>query len=142
MEKINFVNGQSPYISATNLNNLQDNVENAINELIIESGSNDNGSWTKWSDGTMICRKTMSYTNIAIDKAWGSLYESNSSLNIGNYAMPFINVPEISIMPCNPIFIEKFGDATTSSFGTFFAVKPKTANETFTINCIAIGKWK
>ena len=33
MEKINFVNGQSPYISATNLNNLQNNVENAINEV-------------------------------------------------------------------------------------------------------------
>lgn len=43
MEKINFVNGQSPYISATNLNNLQDNVENAING-IIESGSNENGN--------------------------------------------------------------------------------------------------
>lgn len=142
MEKINFVNGQSPYISATNLNNLQDNVENAING-IIESGSNSNGSYIKFSDGTMICRKTMSYTNIAINNAWGSLYESNSSLNIGNYAMPFINVPEISITPCNPIIIEKFGDATASSFGTFFAVKPKTAEkETFTINCIAIGKWK
>lgn len=109
---------------------------------IIESGSNDNGSWTKWSDGTMICRKTMSYTNIAINNAWGSLYESNSSLNIGNYAMPFINVPEISITPCNPIIIEKIGDATASSFGTFYAAKPKTAEETFTINCIAIGRWK
>lgn len=109
---------------------------------IIESGSNDNGSWTKWSDGTMICRKTMPYTNIAINNAWGSLYESNSSLNIGNYAMPFINVPEISITPCNPIIIEKIGDATASSFGTFYAAKPKTAEETFTINCIAIGRWK
>ena len=36
---------------------------------IIESGSNDNGSWTKWSDGTMICRKTMPYTNIAINNS-------------------------------------------------------------------------
>ena len=34
MEKINFVNGQSPYISATNLKNLQDNVENAINNSL------------------------------------------------------------------------------------------------------------
>lgn len=110
--------------------------------LIVESGSNENGSYIKWADGTMICRKTMSYTNIAINNAWGSLYESNSSLNIGNYAMPFINVPEISITPCNPLIIEKLGDATASSFGTFFAVKPKTAEETFTINCIAIGKWK
>lgn len=33
MEKINFVNGQSPYISATNLIKLQDNVENAISTL-------------------------------------------------------------------------------------------------------------
>lgn len=27
MEKINFINGQSPYISAQNLNNMQNNVE-------------------------------------------------------------------------------------------------------------------
>ena len=33
MEKINFVNGQSPYISATNLNNLQDKIEQAIAEV-------------------------------------------------------------------------------------------------------------
>ena len=34
MEKINFVNGESPYISATNLNTLQDNVVNAINNSL------------------------------------------------------------------------------------------------------------
>ena len=34
MEKINFVNGESPYISATNLNNLQDNIGNAINNSL------------------------------------------------------------------------------------------------------------
>ena len=33
MEKINFINGQSPYISAQNLNNMQNNAEEAINNL-------------------------------------------------------------------------------------------------------------
>jgi hypothetical protein len=33
MEKINFVNGQAPAINDTNLNAIQDNVENAINEV-------------------------------------------------------------------------------------------------------------
>ena len=75
MEKINFVNGQSPYISATNLNNLQDNVENAING-IIESGSNANGNYIKFSDGTLICygRASMSFL---INIAYGSVFRSD-----------------------------------------------------------------
>ena len=75
MEKINFVNGQSPYISATNLNNLQDNVE-TINAIIVESGSNANGSYIKWSDGTMICygRASMSFP---INIEFGSVFRSD-----------------------------------------------------------------
>ena len=33
MQKVNFKNGQAPYINDTNLNQLQDNMEEAINEL-------------------------------------------------------------------------------------------------------------
>lgn len=33
MDKINFVNNSSPYINATNLNRLQDNVETAIEDI-------------------------------------------------------------------------------------------------------------
>ena len=32
MEKITFVNNSEPYLSAENLNQLQTNIENAINE--------------------------------------------------------------------------------------------------------------
>ncbi|MBP3463774.1 MAG: hypothetical protein J6K45_04765 [Clostridia bacterium] len=34
MDKINFVNGTSPYISALNLKKLQDNIEKAIDETV------------------------------------------------------------------------------------------------------------
>lgn len=54
MEKITFVNGQAPSLNATNLNQLQDNVENAI----------DNYSTTekkvgKWIDNKPIYQKTL-----------------------------------------------------------------------------------
>lgn len=55
MQKINFndlPNTETP-INSSNLNQLQTNVENAING-IIESGSNDNGSYVKFADGTLI----------------------------------------------------------------------------------------
>ena len=39
MEKINFVNGKEPAINGTNLNQLQTNVENAINEKNIITAS-------------------------------------------------------------------------------------------------------
>lgn len=37
MEKITFKNGQAPYISDTNLNQMQNNIEEAINETITSS---------------------------------------------------------------------------------------------------------
>ena len=56
MEKINFKDLPSTDtpINSSNLNQLQTNVENAING-VVESGSNANGSYIKFGDGTMIC---------------------------------------------------------------------------------------
>lgn len=34
MDKVNFKNGETPYLSADNLNKLQDNVEKAITEAV------------------------------------------------------------------------------------------------------------
>lgn len=61
MEKINFVNGQSPYISATNLNNLQDNVGNAINNSLPIGTIVDFAGTiapTGWLNGSAISRTT------------------------------------------------------------------------------------
>lgn len=141
MEKINFVNGQSPYISATNLNNLQDNVENAING-IIESGSNANGNYIKYADGTMICRKKMDFGKKAVSNPWGSLYESEE-LDIGNYPQAFIETPVISVMPLDTFFVEKNGsNVSKTGWGSFWAVRPVSVKMSIAVDCIAIGKWK
>jgi len=56
MQKINFQNlpNTTTPVSATNLNQLQTNVENGING-VIDSGSNANGYYVKYQDGTLIC---------------------------------------------------------------------------------------
>lgn len=140
MEKINFVNGQSPYISATNLNNLQDNVENAING-IIESGSNANGNYIKYADGLMICFKQVRYGTTSIRNTWGAFYESEE-LDIGNYAQPFIAEPITFVMPVNTFYVERISNMNTTSFGSFHATRPVASDIYVTVDCLAIGKWK
>ena len=49
MNKINFTNGQAPAINATNLNQLQTNVENAINEVNDEIAKTENWILAKLS---------------------------------------------------------------------------------------------
>ena len=62
MEKINFVNGQSPYISATNLNNLQDNVENAINGIKKEITTGQEYATNEYIDGKRVYEKIIKTT--------------------------------------------------------------------------------
>ena len=107
MNKIKFENlpSKKTPLSAEILNTMQDNIEKAIGE-IIESGSNSNGEYIKFSDGTMICRKYINFGQKAISNKWGSFYESEK-ITIGNYPEPFIEIPQIFIMPLNTFFIEK-----------------------------------
>jgi hypothetical protein len=62
MEKINFVNGKSPYISATNLNKLQDNVENAINGIKKEITTGQEYATNEYIDGKRVYEKIVKTT--------------------------------------------------------------------------------
>lgn len=152
LTKIGFKNGSQPALNDTNLNQMQTNIQTAISTLeanidteigkIIESGSNSNGKYIKFSDGTMICRKKMDFGKKAVSNSWGSLYESDS-LTIGDYAQPFVEIPDISIMPASTFFVEYAGNHNETAFGSFWAVRPvNSPNFQPSISCIAIGKWK
>lgn len=123
--------------SANMVKTLSDTIGN-----IIESGSNTNGSYIKWSDGTMICYKQKNFGNIAITKEWGSLYES-ASLDIGDYPVSFVEKPKIFIMDTNYSFVEKQNSTITKTvWGNFYAVRPISSTHNVIIDCFAIGKWK
>ena len=142
MEKINFINNQAPALNATNLNQLQTNIENAINS-VVESGSNDNGSWIKYSDGTMICYKSTGEINMNLTTSWGSLYEG--TINLGNFPAEFIETPTISVTPFGSgMLIEQGGiDASKTSWGNVTCVRPTSVeNVKARFYLIEKGKWK
>lgn len=142
MEKINFINNQAPALNATNLNQLQTNIENAINS-VIESGSNDNGDYIKFSDGTMICWKQETVTDQAINNAYGSLFQGARQYT---FPVPFVG----NVTGKCTIF--QYG--TSASWGTVsdislttiilrgFDAFTRAGGENCRIGYIAIGKWK
>ena len=111
----------------------------------IEVGSNTNGNWIKYSDGTMICYKKASATNVAITSSWGSLYEGSFSL--GSWPQTFTDVPNIQVSNAGAtgFIIESFagGDLpTASSAGSLLVVRPTSATTSCSVYLTAIGKWK
>lgn len=62
MKKIEFINDSAPYLSAENLNLLQDNVEEGIEESKLEEYSTSEQRIGIWVDGKPIYRKVISST--------------------------------------------------------------------------------
>lgn len=142
MEKINFVNGESPYISATNLNNLQNNVENAING-IIESGSNANGNYIKYADGTLICygRASMSFS---INIAYGSVFRSD----VQSISLPYSFIDTnyvVTLQGIAPVHVcyAVYDDKSVNLFKFYpvgFVSQASVSSRNIEYMCI--GKWK
>lgn len=110
---------------------------------VIESGSNDNGSWIKFSDGTMICyisKKTTLENTLSV---YGSLFQT---VQEWTFPIPFVNIPTVT---CG-----KFLIGTGASWGTVLSedktlanlrvidIAKRTAGENAFISATAIGKWK
>ena len=109
---------------------------------IVESGSNSNGNYVKYYDGTMICTKKVSF-NHTFTEPWGALF-TTSLIDLGDYAQPFLEVPTVnaSIMSNYSCFIQRIGDYSATKVGTTYLSRPVNTNALGYIAIIAIGKWK
>ena len=115
---------------------------------IVESGSNTNGSWTKWADGTMIINKTVLGT-ANITNAWGSLFISNE-INLGNFPVAFIEMPTIVVSPQTQTGTQYMlagqggsGYGTETNAGNVALVRPNSRTSVaYRLEVIAKGKWK
>ena len=120
-------------------------IPDGYEEISEMSGSNANGSWIKFADGTMICTKKITFTNVVIDDAWGAAYSSKNTFNFGDYAQEFIEIPNVSITLSNgaTCFCSAFWGRTKTSIGGTWLWKPAIeAKGTMTFDVIAIGRWK
>ena len=127
------------YTTSSTLNSLLANKED-----LIEKGSNTNGNYLKFSDGTMICYNTTTVENFAISSSYGSLYQGSLYLNF-----------PISFVGNNPSgFCGKLQYGTSASWGIVretsltqirirgFDAYSRDGSEDTQISWLAIGTWK
>ena len=109
---------------------------------IVESGSNANGSWIKWADGTMICDIRISHTAVPISAATGPLFYHASGFTY-TYPAAFISLPTATI---NIIGSGGLSWATLAnvmlSQASFFIMAPTNRTETSIGHLVVIGRWK
>lgn len=108
-----------------------------------ESGSNANGTYIKWTDGTMICRKSI--TTDTITNAWGALYQSNCAA-IGTYPASFVgDIPYVHmqcIQGAGGLSIPAMGASGGLATGPLVAlVRPSSHAYTGVVLITAIGRW-
>ncbi len=137
-----------------NLSNLntsnKSSLVNAINSLfpnnvIVESGSNSNGTWRKYANGDMECW-FIQQVSVAINAQWGSLYVGTASLH--NFPQTFTEIPvtQISFAPNqNQALIGRTSDnsLTKSNPGTIALFRGNVnSSANYKIHVYAKGKWK
>ena len=108
----------------------------------IESGSNTDGSWIKYSDGTMICNKSVAVRNLAVSTAWGNIYESDL-INLGDLPQEFYSTPIVTASVINGnAWLEALPLSDNKTLGSTRLVRPTIATINADIHIIAIGRWK
>lgn len=122
--------------------------QNKSKGYIVESGSNDNGNWIKYSDGTMICNKTIE-GSIDINISWGSLFVSDN-IYLGDTPQTFTDRPVIIVSSHPKVGTQHMavgngnGDnGSENSFGYTAICRPDSRTAVrYVLDVLAIGKWK
>lgn len=121
-------------------------VDVAINNTIPVSGSNTNGYYIKYPDGTMICTKETTKTVPSNGwQAWGSCYDTKDVYDFGSFAETFYSKPVVTAtITAGNGWLEFFYDTSTSAVGRCRFIRPTdpgTAKD-FTVSVVAVGRWK
>lgn len=104
---------------------------------IIESGSNSNGDFIKFYDGTMICWGTGSSRTTSV--AYGALYRSTTVWL--NYAQTFSSVPSTVIVDAIGQSMMGGTNSVAASRCSAYIMSPVNG-DTATLRYLAIGKWR
>jgi len=111
---------------------------------VVESGSNADGEWTRWADGTQQCYIDVNVTDQAIDTAYGTFYQNTRAWI---FPITFIRSPTTT---CS---LGKWGSSASwgGSAGTsspisaslrFWDLNSRAAGTTMSISASVIGRWK
>lgn len=114
-------------------------------DFIVEEGSNTDGNYIKYNSGLMICYKKLDFSNIEKSRNFNGFYIPQTSLDLGNFAKPFIEIPTVSITLISTFSVLYMGDInpTKSNAGSFYPLGFDSGEiASMTANVTAYGKWK
>lgn len=127
-------------------------IKELINRPYIEeSGSNANGSYIKFSDGTMICKGKKKFIDVAITAVWGNFYTSGDNILVfDDFAQDFSEIPIVTVAPVsydgsggNFFVITNLSKSVSKkNAGGFQVGRGTSGTHTVILSYIAIGKWK
>lgn len=133
-------------LSSSSTNPVQNKVVNDAIASIVQSGSNSNGSYIKYSDGTMICYGQASGTSNYANW-WSFCYRTNEGIQV-NFPATFTTAPIVTANPTNMlggIFAVLIDSSTTDCF-KFTGLKANGAHSSnyygWGLTYNAIGRWK
>ena len=133
-------------VATQNSNGLMSVSDKIKLDTIIESGSNANGYYIKYSDGTMICYGEIDQTTSITFTSWGNLYQYE--LQGVSFPANFTEIPNITASSLNKTnaysYCGIFGNygTSTSNTGLFKLVRPIATTSPICIRWLAIGRWK
>ena len=107
---------------------------------IKESGSNANGRYIKFDDGTQICWNTVSFP--ATFTAWGSIFLFNYDTKI-TFPSAFISSPSLNATNSGG-YAAMIARASRDATGItqLSLVRGTISDQTYVIDYVAIGRWK
>lgn len=105
------------------------------------SGSNSNGNYIKYDDGTLICWKDYAITT-KIETTWGALYES-PTFYVGDLAIPFVGHWDFIVsQQSGPGAMLEVGWSSNSISINIASAARRTTESTYHFTVMAIGRWK
>lgn len=127
-----------------------DTINNSKVSIEYKGTSAYTGFYYKFSDGTLICVKTVN-VYVALNIAWGGIYES-PQINLGDWPHAFVSNPYVSVTVYAPAsttakklhaFHEGILELSPTSVGkTYLCRGVSTAANNYWIDIIGIGRWK
>lgn len=104
----------------------------------IQSGSNSNGSWTKWPDGTMICRYTSAQFSTPANGVYDHTYVFPAPFSETPTVIPAVEIGSVADAHFSARVIGSTATTTRLAMVNGYASSAVNA----ALSYIAIGRWK
>lgn len=108
---------------------------------ITEHGQNENGSYIKFDDGTMICTNVIDVPSTDITTSNGSAFYTSYNLE-WLYPAKFINPPVVALESCDYRIDDIWINNITSIIVSYRPAAYKSITTASRISLLAIGRWK